>query len=74
MERYKQSDAELLSLLLSLQEKTAPIKMSLGYTGKNNIVYRGIMIHEAAPAVINELVKNGYCCSLMSEGMLVSKF
>jgi len=73
MERYKQTDAELLSLLMSLQEKTSPIKLSIGYTGNNNIVHLGIVIHEVAPAVINELVKNGYCCSLMSAAMLVYK-
>ena len=73
MERYKQADAELVSLLMKLQEKAAPIKLSIGYTDKNNICHVGIVIHEAAPVVVNELVKNGYCCDLMAKGMLVYK-
>lgn len=32
MEKYKESDVELMSILLKLQEMTSPIRMSIGYT------------------------------------------
>lgn len=32
MEKYKDSDVELMSILLKLQEQTSPIRMSIGYT------------------------------------------
>lgn len=71
MKKYKESDGELLMLLLNLQESTSPIKMSIGYV--DGIVRNGIVLHEAAPAVINALVRNGYTCSLRGCGMLVYK-
>lgn len=33
MEKYKDSDVELMSILLKLQEQTSPIRMSIGSLG-----------------------------------------
>lgn len=51
MEKYKDSDVELMSILLKLQEQTSPIRMSIGYT-VGGTVRQGIILYEAAPKVI----------------------
>ena len=56
MEGYKDSDRELLLLLLKMQEKTGPIKLSIGYTTDNHVC-QGIILHEAAPVVIYTLIE-----------------
>lgn len=48
MEKYKESDVELMTLLLKLQEVTSPIRMSIGYV-MDGTVRQGIILHEAAP-------------------------
>ncbi len=73
MREYKNSDRELLQLLLKMQEETSPIKLSIGYTADSNHVCKGIILHEAAPMVINTLVEEGYTCSLVKQGMHVYK-
>lgn len=50
MEKYKDSDVELMSILLKLQEQTSPIRMSIGYT-VGGTVRQGIILYEAAPKV-----------------------
>lgn len=57
MEKYKDSDVELMSILLKLQEQTSPIRMSIGYT-VGGTVRQGIILYEAAPKVIETLAEN----------------
>lgn len=59
MEKYKDSDVELMSILLKLQEQTSPIRMSIGYT-VGGTVRQGIILYEAAPKVIETLIEKGY--------------
>lgn len=73
MEKYKDSDRELLQLLLKMQEETSPIDLSIGYVTDSNQVRQGIVLHEAAPMVINTLIEEGYVCSLGKTGMHVYK-
>lgn len=73
MEKYKNSDRELLLLLLKMQEETSPIDLSIGYVTGSNQVRHGIVLHEAAPMVINTLIEEGYVCSLEKQGMHVYK-
>ena len=72
MEKYKESDVELMTLLLKLQEETSPIRMNIGYV-MDGIVRQGIILHEAAPKVIEALIEHGYTCDLNSYGMRVYK-
>lgn len=72
MGKYKESDNELLLLLLRMGEETSPIRLSIG-TVVNGIVQPGIILHEAAPFVINTLIQRGYKCSLTEDGMRVYK-
>ena len=67
MEKYKDSDVELMSILLKLQEQTSPIRMSIGYT-VGGTVRQGIILDEAAPKVIETLIEKGYTCDLWAEG------
>ena len=45
-----------MSILLKLQEQTSPIRMSIGYT-VGGTVRQGIILHEAAPKVIETLIE-----------------
>ena len=72
MEKYKDSDVELMSILLKLQEQTSPIRMSIGYT-VGGTVRQGIILYEAAPKVIETLLQDGYTCNLTQYGMRVYK-
>lgn len=72
MEKYKDSDVELMSILLKLQEQTSPIRMSIGYT-VGGTVRQGIILYEAAPKVIETLIEKGYTCDLNGCGMRVFK-
>ena len=71
MEKYKDSDVELMSILLKLQEQTSPIRMSIGYTA-GGTVRQGIILYEAAPKVIETLIEKGYTCDLNGCGMRVA--
>ena len=71
MEKYKDSDVELMSILLKLQEQTSPIRMSIGYT-VGGTVRQGIILYEAAPKVIETLIEKGYTCDLNGCGMRVA--
>lgn len=76
MEKYKDSDVELMSILLKLQEQTSPIRMSIGYTVGGTVggtVRQGIILYEAAPKVIETLIEKGYTCDLNGCGMRVYK-
>lgn len=57
MEKYKDSDVEL---------------MSIGYTA-GGTVRQGIILYEAAPKVIETLIEKGYTCDLNGCGMRVYK-
>ena len=70
MEKYKDSDVELMSILLKLQEQTSPIRMSIGYT-VGGTVRQGIILYEAALKVIETLIEKGYTCDLNGCGMRV---
>lgn len=65
MEKYKDSDVELMSILLKLQEQTSPIRMSIGYT-VGGTVRQGIILYEAAPKVIETLIEKGWKYSSVS--------
>ena len=69
MEKYKDSDVELMSILLKLQEQTSPIRMSI----VGGTVRQGIILYEAAPKVIETLIEKGYTCDLNGCGMRVYK-
>lgn len=73
MGAYKQTDRELILTLMKMQENTAPITLSIGYTDRENHVRLGVLIHEAPPVVVNELISQGYSCDLTSGGMFVYK-
>jgi hypothetical protein len=73
MERkYAETDKELMLKLLEMQELTAPISLSIGSV-VNGQVTQGIILHEAPPKVVEDLVKDGYSCSLSETGLRVYK-
>lgn len=73
MERkYTETDKELMLKLLEMQELTSPIRLSIGNT-VNGQVAQGIILHEAPPKVVEDLVKDGYTCSLSEVGLRVYK-
>lgn len=73
MERkYTETDKELMLKLLEMQELTAPISLSIGSV-VNGQVTQSIILHEAPPKVVEDLVKDGYSCSLSETGLRVYK-
>lgn len=60
MERkYTETDKELMLKLLEMQELTAPISLSIGSVVDGQVT-QGIILHEAPPKVVEDLVKDGY--------------
>lgn len=64
---------QLLNLLTEMQKNTAPIVVSIGNV-RDNIVQHEIVIKEAAPIIIQELVKKGYHLNVDSNGVTVDKY
>lgn len=73
MNKYNKNDEELVTLLLKIQEETAPIKLSIGYVRSGSTVHQGIILNEAPPKVIETLIEHGYICDLRDYGMRVYK-
>ena len=55
-----------------MQELTAPISLSIGSVVDGQVT-QGIILHEAPPKVVEDLVKDGYSCSLSETGLRVYK-
>lgn len=73
MERkYTETDKELMLKLLEMQELTAPISLSIGNVVDGQVT-QGIILHKAPPKVVEDLVKDGYSCSLSETGLRVYK-
>ena len=73
MERkYTETDKELMLKLLEMQELTAPISLSIGGVVDGQAT-QGIILHKAPPKVVEDLVKDGYSCSLSEAGLRVYK-
>lgn len=73
MERkYTETDKELMLKLLEMQELTAPISLSIGSVVDSRVT-QGIILHKAPPKVVEDLVKDGYSCSLSETGLRVYK-
>ena len=72
MEKYKDSDVELMSILVKLQERRSRSRVSMGYA-VGGTVRQGIILYEAAPKVIETLIEKGYTCDLNGCGMRVYK-
>lgn len=68
--------SEFLTGLAELQQQTAPIKLSIGWTvPKTNLVKSNyILITEAPPKVLNYVVTNipGYAYEIHDGGLLIS--
>jgi hypothetical protein len=64
----------LLSMLLTLQASTAPIKLSIGRVAENNQVkHECIVIYECPPKIVTELVQDGrYFVEMYNGGLLVT--
>lgn len=73
MERkYTETDKELMLKLLEMQELTAPISLSIGSVVDGQVT-QGIILHKAPPKVVEDLVKDGYSCSLSETGLRAYK-
>lgn len=65
---------KLLETLAKLQENTAPITLSIGSVSDTNMVqHDAIIIHDAAPRITEELIKQGYMLSIRKNGVHVEK-
>jgi hypothetical protein len=71
-EKYE-GQGEVLSLLLDIQRKSAPIELSIGWVNVSGTVQQGIVIKSAPPLVVQKLVEAGYCLDIMQQGVRVYK-
>lgn len=65
---------EVLSIILECQKMCAPVKVSIGWTNKDNQVKSNyIVVHEAPPKVIKELMntKDLFPSLVEGEGLLI---
>lgn len=60
----------ILNKIYSIARDTAPVKLSIGYVRENQC-RKGIVIHEAPPRIIEELVASGYMCDVRTDGVHV---
>lgn len=65
---------ELVMTILELSENTSAVELSFGYTDKNDMCRKGIVIKKAAPAILTELIKRGYCADVMSDGVHIHDY
>lgn len=64
---------ELMEKLVRWSEDTSPVSISLGYT-KDGFCYRGVVIRECPPSIVDNLVGEGYSLTMTSEGLLVHDY
>lgn len=70
----KETQIELLTILVELQANCSNIVLSIGGLSDSNMVeHDTIIIKECPPVVVKELVKRGYMLSVSDKGMRVSK-
>lgn len=64
-----ETKAEVLALLVRIQEDCAPIKLSIGHVCKANFVnHDSITIHDAPPVVLRALVNAGLLVQIVEDG------
>ena len=76
----KQDLTKALEIITNTQYKgdgiggCAPVKMSIGYTDKDNIIRDGLVIYDCPPLIIEKLLKEGYSLSAKDGRLHVIKF
>jgi hypothetical protein len=70
MEEYSEKEKKLVLRILELSADTAPITISFNYF-KDNCIRHGIVIKSAPSKIIKDITKdkNGFICSLESDGL-----
>ena len=52
----------------------APVRLTIGYTTKDNIVENGLVIEECPPIIVDNLTKENYTLSVHNKGLHVNHF
>ena len=52
----------------------APVRLTIGYTTKDNIVENGLVIEECPPIIVDKLTKENYTLSVHNKGLHVNHF
>ena len=52
----------------------APVRLTIGYTTKDNIVENGLVIEECPPTIVDNLIKENYTLSVHNKGLHVNHF
>lgn len=63
---------ELMDKITRWSENTAPVVVSIGYV-KDQHCFKGVVIKECPPVIIDRLIQDGYSLSMTNEGLLVDK-
>ena len=66
---------KILSILCDLQKGCAPIEVSIGTTGDNQMIdNKSLEIKNAPPVVIDKLVSEGYSLDIIDGGVRVDYY
>ena len=52
----------------------APVRLTIGYTTKDNIVENGLVIEDCPPTIVDKLIKENYTLSVHNKGLFVTHF
>jgi len=71
-EVYTQKELDIVLKILARSQTTAPVEISFGYVDSSNICRNGIVLKNAAPAIIEMLIKEKCLLSLTAQGVHVT--
>ena len=52
----------------------APVRLTIGYTTKDNIVENGLVIEDCPPTIVDKLIKEDYSVGVHNKGRDVNHF
>ena len=52
----------------------APVRVTIGYTTKDNIVANGLVIEECPSIIVDKLIKENFTLSVHNKGLFVTHF
>ena len=74
MRREVMETAENVVQIITGFDSIAPVKMQIGYVGKDNICREGVLLLDAPAIVVDHIVGQGYRCTLQDGALYVSPY
>jgi len=71
-EKYSEDEKEIVLKILAKSETTSPVVISFGFVSEDGQCKNGLILKNAAPAIINMLIKEGCMLSMSEAGLRVT--